>query len=176
MGDALSMSICNERGLRALLECLRNPALTGGVSAGDASRSEEPKSPSSRWHPALSPTFVRRGSDPFVLPPFAPRAESIAHPCAKPSVSTPKRPSRSSTPAHLSMSRTPSLECAPQGFCVPKTAVRVPQPSRDVVCRSRSMRKEKMRDQCDFFNPQHARPQRPVFHSTPLKQGLCAAS
>jgi hypothetical protein len=94
MGDVHSISICNERGLRALLRDSRNPTLVGSVSAVGASRSEEPKSPSSRSHPALSPVLLRRGSDPFALPPFALRAELIAHPFAKPSVSTLKRPSK----------------------------------------------------------------------------------
>jgi hypothetical protein len=89
MGDFLSISICNERGLRALLRDFRNPTFRRWrlrqLMRPDSRNRSHPLVVST---PALSPVFVRRGSDPFALPPFALRAELIAHLFAKSSVST----------------------------------------------------------------------------------------
>lgn len=68
MGDLLSISICNERGLRALLREFRNPVMPVASPPADASRSEEPKSPSSRSHPRPFPDVRSKRFGPLRPP------------------------------------------------------------------------------------------------------------
>ncbi len=168
MGDFLSISICNERGLRALLRDPRNPTWSVASPPADAFRERNRSHPRLVGTPALSPVFVRRGSDLLAFPPFAPRAELIAHPFAKPSVSTLKRSSELDPCSPIDEPATLSRGVPPRASAFRRPAVRVPRPSRDVLYRPSAQCKKKVAHQCDFFI--HSTPQAsPSFSTIPHK-------
>ena len=174
MGGSLSISICNERGPRALPRAFRKPGFTGGVSASGRPDPRNRSHPRVVGTPALTPVFVQRGSDPSSLPPFALRAESIGSSRREAERFHPEAVERTrpcppiDEPAHhLPMAR-------PQGFCVPETrgscSATFDLRSTPLHCSAQ----EKNRPINEFFNPQidpicshniHNRPQIATSHS-----------
>ena len=106
--------------------------------------------------PTLSPVFLRRGSDPLALPPFALRAELIAHLFAKPSVSTLKRPSEPDPCSPIDEPASLFRGVPPRASAFRKPAVRVPRPFESVITVTLSSVQEKSDASMRFF-----------IHSTP---------
>lgn len=167
MGDALSTSICNERGLRALLRrsskpdsrrqrlrCRCVPIRGTEVTLVSLAPRSFPGDPSEGFGPLRSST-VR-----------APRRADCSSLCEAERFH-PEGTEQGSTPARLSTSQAPSLERAPQGFCVSKTAVSCSATFER--CSIPTAGSVQGKNQCSmrFFYPQHAADFPHVFHNTP---------
>ena len=81
-------SICNERGLRALLRGSRNLTTVSGSHRRIRPKTRSFRHPRFARTPALPPMTFRRGSDPSLRPPFGHRVQAKSRPFTKPSVST----------------------------------------------------------------------------------------